>query len=922
MLVLYYAVMFFAMRDSNQQYSKLVFDLLKHEVINNPAPTNLDVENLLTKPIFKSISYQVILIQPSGQTYIYNNTRPNERKFTTVTFPIMSSISNSSYQITNRTLTGTIKLKNNYQLYTVLRHRPSVVHWISYRYWLPLMAAILLFIIALLYMFNRRTNWESLLRYTENLTQATKERYIASPFIEANTTPEFLRLGHALSRFSYQLHSSHRRIKNLSHRLERLVDQSPLPMVMIMRQGQISFFNQRFEQVFTTSFQPEMHYSLTDFLTGSDKTTQQLLQNLSTQRVSRTLLVCGLEDKQAYQLHVTPWFGEHGQIHGFTVLLNSVDSFVSQIDDLQQQNRKLERQIKEFAKLRSVIGHELRTPLNAIIGTLDLIETHSLSFRQNETLATLTQSSQSMLTMLNDMLDMAKIQSGKTEIVSESTDIFKLGQQVSDLMVGSARKQAISLIYFFAPDCPRYINTDNSRLRQILMNLLNNAIKFTPSGYVALSIEPMTREQISRNVVNSESDESKDTKLLAYRNRMLNKVDKASKVNAQHHWIRFSIRDTGIGIAKAEQHKLFFDFSQANDQINQNFGGTGLGLAISNSFAQLLGGFIQLDSDSGNGSTFALYLPCVAPTYQPAYHFHSNLTHMQLIAIVRHKISAEFLQRICSHLSLSVSVYTQLDRTAAEQIKTLLEKTPTSVLLLDYDYYDTNKTLLHYDTESTERLVIEDKIIANSNDLIDSLLSNTALPKMLLSMKPERGIPSAFLDQFDGFLNKPLDVVLLLSEFIRLTTPALNTQDKNQVIKKIEDKRSTNNEDSSEPSPTALILVVDDNLTNQKITCKLLDKLGYRSIVADSGQQAIEQLAAQRQEISLILMDCRMPIMNGLEATQIIRSKGDNIPIIALTANNTDEDRASCKSVGMNDFLAKPINRSKLQTVLAQFIAN
>lgn len=157
------------------------------------------------------------------------------------------------------------------------------------------------------------------------------------------------------------------------------------------RAGQL--FNQRFEQVFATSFQPNANYQLTDFVTGNDESTQLLLQELSTQRVTRTLLVYGIANKQAYQLHITPWFGEHGQVHGFTVLLNNVNDFVNQTEILQQQNQQLQRQLSEFSQLRSVIGHELRPPLDAIIGILEQIDTKTLTAERHEVLTTLTQSS-------------------------------------------------------------------------------------------------------------------------------------------------------------------------------------------------------------------------------------------------------------------------------------------------------------------------------------------------------------------------------------------------------------------------------------------------------------------------------------------------------------------------------------------------
>ena len=925
MLALYYAMMFSALKTRSQMHSQVVFAALEHETMDHAVPTETEIERILTKPFFQDISYQLIFMLPSGQTYVYRHIQPQETKFTNVTFPTLTSTSTTSsslYQINNDTLTGRIKLENGHQIYVVLRHQPLDINWISYRFWLPLMTAIMLFSLALLYALKRRTNWEQLVQYTDNLTIDSKEAYIPPPFVTEKTTPEFLRIGHALSRVSYQLHDHHRRIKTLNQRLEHLVNQAPLPMLMVMRQGHISFFNQRFEQVFTTAFQRDNNYSLTDFLTGSDKATQQLLQKLSTLRVTRNLLVYGLEDKQAYQLHITPWFGTHGQVHGFTVILNNIDNLITQVDDLHLQNQQLQLQIKEFTKLRSIIGHELRTPLNAIIGTLELIEAHRLTPRQQEVLSMLTQSSQSMLAMLNDMLDMAKIKAGKADIVNEPTDIFKLGQHVSDLMVGSARRQGINLLYFFTPDSPRYISTDGNRLRQILLNLLDNATKFTPSGYVALVIEPITYEQM-QSITSLDSKRTLTTiarnQSLAPDKRLPNTI---TNTGADHQWMRFSIKDTGIGIADSEQDKLFSYFNQANRQISQNFGGTGLGLAISNSFAQLLGGFIQLDSELGVGSNFALYLPCHQPTYQPIYHFHSSLTRIRFIVVVEQDICATFLQQLCSHLSLPVNIYTNLDNTAAQKLDEQLEleaKTLQPILLLDYEYYETH-TPLAPSTTATNGASIDSQQRISDNEqsqIIHKLLNDTSLPKLLLSMKPERSVTSSLLDKFDGFLNKPLDVALLLSELIRLsqttrvTSKHEDTSNNSETVEK-----PTMDSNTTEGSIAPTVLVVDDNLTNQKITCKMLDKLGYPSVVADNGRKALEQLDAQRQQISLILMDCRMPVMDGLQATQAIRSQGSSIPIVALTANNTEEDREACRLAGMDDFLAKPINKDKLQTVL------
>ncbi|WP_367110696.1 response regulator [uncultured Psychrobacter sp.] len=928
MLSLYYVMMFFAFKEQNQQHSQFVFRVLNHEVTEHNATTDSGIEEILTKPFFQDISYQLIFMLPSGQTYVHQHTQPDERKFNNVTFSAtnyLPTTNSNSYQINSYRLMGQIKLESGHQVYVVLRHQPVDINWLSYQIWLPLMSAILLFGLALLYMLKRRTNWDQLLRYTENLIASTKEAYTPPAFINVETTPEFVRLGHALSRVSYQLHNHHRRIKTLRQRLEHLVNQAPLPMLMVMRQGQISFFNQRFEQIFTTTFQRDSNYSLTDFVTGSDKATQQQLQKLATLRVTRTLLVYGLVDKQAYQLHIAPWFGTHGQVHGFTVLLNNINKLTEQIDHLQFENQQLHSQLKESTKLRFVIGHELRTPLNAIIGTLGLIDAHKLSTQQQEVLATLTHSSQSMLTMLNDMLDTAKISAGKSDLITESTDIYKLGQNISDLMIGSARRQGIDLLYFFAPKCPRYICTESSRLRQILLNLLDNAIKFTSSGYVALVIEPLSYEQMYK------IDDIKVARTLA---------TTTFKKDSTHQWIRFSVKDTGIGIAATEQHKLFSYFNQANINISQNFGGTGLGLAISNSFAQLLGGFIQLNSEFNKGSDFALYLPCQSPIYQPIYHFHSHLTRVRLIFIVENELCANFIAPICEYLSIPVTIYTRLDDKNINQLNNELaydNEELTSVLLLDYEYYETHIAIAPHASMSTQTSTKEGTSVAHNNDnhdVVNRLLNHSTLAKILFSMKPERNIPSTLLDQFDSFLNKPLDVTLLLSELIRLTQSETNTQKRNHTVKNIVNDVDHINkkplskkqiEQSIEKASVSgsrqpLILVVDDNITNQKITCKLLDKLGYNSIVSVDGKQALEKLETQRQDITLILMDCRMPVMDGIQATKAIRAQGDNIAIIALTANSTKEDQEACYRAGMNGFLEKPINLDKLLTMLKGFI--
>ncbi|MGO2340134.1 MAG: response regulator [Psychrobacter sp.] len=902
MLVMYYFALFHEIKQNNEQRSIDTFYSLQYEMTEHVGITDTEISNILEKPVFKNVSYQIVCMMPSGQTFIHRYTRPNEPGFTTVTFPTITSSppsnsSHSAYTLNSRNVTGTIKLKSGHQIYIILRHRPLDINWLSYRYWLPLMTAIVLFIIGLLYMLNRRVDWEQLLLYTDSLNSQAKDAYSPPPFLYKRSTPEFLRLGHALSRVNYQLHKDYRRITTLTHRLDRLVNQAPLPMLMIMRHGQISFFNQRFEQVFTC---PSQDYDdscqLTDFVAAKDKPTQLLLQKLSNLRVTRTLIVYGLENQQSYQLHITPWFGEHGQVHGFTALFSNINEYTNQIEQLQQKNQQLQLQIDESSEAQAFIGRKLRIPLEKIVDSLEPIDPSTLTAQGKKTLNTLITTSQKMLTILNDTLATEEIDVRKTRLSIETVDIYKVSKEVSSLVTKEVRQQGLELIYFFAPDCPRYIETDDIRLRHISLNLLKNAINFTTSGYVALTVDRVSKDKVTP-ISNQYLTPNNDTIMPAQTS----------------YWIRFNVKDTGVAITPERKNQLVTILNQDSDQTNHNLvKDSEISLNDANSFAQLLGGFIELNITADEETVFSLYLPERHSTYEPVYHPCSQLSHIHLIAIVNQPLVAKHLQRLCEYLTISVTTYSILDRATIQQLKNKLtqnEQTVIPVLLLDYEYNQSINLSTHASNKHSEQ-----------QEVLNKLGTMSSLPKILLSMKPERHISSTILDQYDGFLTKPLDASLLVSELLRLT---LSARKKLNILVKHQYDSSPSFVEEDIPKKevlSPLILVAEDSPTNQKITCKILSKLGYRSVVAEDGQQALEQLKTQRQEISLILMDCRMPVMDGLQATQAIRLQGDNIPIVALTANNTEEDREACTQVGMDDFLSKPINKKELAKVLQRFI--
>lgn len=1031
LLTLYYLLAYASLIEQKKQITTTTFTRLVHEMQGQTNITQSNIKDILKKQFLSDTSYQMMLMSPSGQTYIYDFYRDDYQHSKSIVLPQITPINGSNqYRVDSKKLLGWIDLDNGYQLYVNLYHSPIPIQWTSYRYWLPLLITFALFIVGLILSLKRRNEWEQLMDYTESLSLYSKEIYSPPPFNEKKVSKEFLRLGHTLSRINYQLHKNHRRTQLLSHRLARLVDHAPLPMIMIKRHGQISFFNRRFEQVFSTSYNRKINYSLTDFFSGADKVTHQLLTKLASQRVSRTLVVNGLEDNSLYQLHIMPWFGEHGQIHGFTAILNNITAFSEQIEQANHQLSLQQSRLADFDQLWSVMGHELRTPLSGMIGMLELLNSDNFNAEQSETLTTLEDTSQAMLSMLNGMLDMAKMDAGKLKVEVEPVDLLTLCQQICELMAGNARRKGIELYYFFDPQCPRYLTTDEGRLRQILMNLIGNAIKFTQTGYVALIIEPISTNDpryIPPNKANNKGDRAISSHSTSQANHPLNAQTELIEQQAFAHqvldgqmsdsksatgslttppkvenhslaqWLCFSVKDTGIGIEEDEQSKLFSYFNQANDAISRQFGGTGLGLAISNNFAQLLGGFIHLESIPDEGSTFSICLPRHEPSYQPVYSYNTPLSTVCLIAFVEQEIVAHYLYKLCNHLLLPMIVRTTIDSsiitTLNHQLRLAKQNELTPIMLIDYEWY---RNIDHH--------------------LLEGLEGYQELPKILLSMMPERGISSQILDEFDGYLDKPLEVGHLISELSRLSQPNWQSHSQKQGISNVQAsfnqflealapevnplsssseaqaisthlsasslsthkpnhlwaaqqlafaptldnlasrdwyyiaKQKTplktglpllnepalnglnlNELTSNELDPPRqsgqlfeskppLILVAEDNPINQKVACKILEKLGYRSMVANNGAEAIELLQQHRTDISLILMDCRMPIIDGLTATQKIRANYDSIPIIALTANDTDEDRNACLRAGMDSFLSKPLNKTKLAQALKQFL--
>lgn len=926
MLILYYALLFFTLKERQRLETEEIFEFLVSEASNDHL-NNTSLESIQQYPFFADRTYQLILTTPSGESFIKESHGAHQKNGEKVFLPIPSlnhQMGKNHYQLDNQRLQGWIELPHNYQLYFNVLHKPLQIDWLSPRYWVPFVVLLFLFVIGMFFLIRRRDNWDRVIDYTNELTVQPKHTYQPLPMYSQDMGQEFLRLINGLNRIHYRLYKNHQHINVLEQRIERLITSSPLPMLSIKRNGQISFMNKRFQQVFSASLEDGQRYYLTDFVIGFDKPTHQQLAQINHQRMARTFLVNHLQNNNTYQLHVLPWLGEHGQIQGVTAMLNDVNHLIEDQKINQVTIQKQNARLVEFDRLWSTLGHELRTPLNGMIGMMDLFEVHNLNADQKESFDILKQTSNNLLNMLNDMLDIAKMDAGKLSVSIEATDILSLCKQVCELMIGNARRQGIELLYFFDPTCPRYLYTDEARLRQVLLNLINNAIKFTYTGYVALIIEMVDLDKVNT------------------KNMLMSPIlikDLQSHGDSRK-WLCFSVKDTGIGIKKEEQQKLFSYFNQANDNISRQFGGTGLGLAISKNFAHLLGGFIHLYSQQYNGSEFSVYFPYKENNHQPVYHFNTKLSQVCLVAFCSQGISAKYLRTLCNHLELSALVRSTIQESMMgwleNQLKIIKSSGLIPIILIEYELY----------------AKVDLEILNQLPDYAD-------YPKLLLSMMPERGISPILLEQYDGYLSKPLDINHFLSELVRLaqsgkhqdqrqqednlspaqrsfnqflstlaeaeksSTVAKAANDLNLPVQKVlapTENQSENRSENRSEEDKPLILVAEDNPVNQTVAGKVLERLGYRSIMAKDGSEAIDILQRNRDEIQLILMDCRMPGMDGITATEKIRAMQDSIPIVALTANDTDADRNACLKAGMNGFLSKPLRKELLEKTLNKYL--
>ncbi len=537
--------------------------------------------------------------------------------------------------------------------------------------------------------------------------------------------------------------------------------------------------------------------------------------------------------------------------------------YTTALENTNQQLEEARRELEQAAKAKSQflanMSHEIRTPLNGVIGMLELLSDTQLDTVQQRFAHTARISADCLLSLINDILDFSKIEAGKLELDEADFDLKLLLEDVGEMFAARAEKKGLELCLDVQAEVPSAVRGDPDRLRQIIINLVTNAIKFTDRGQIVIAA----------------------------------RIHEASP---HEYHLAFSVKDSGIGIPADRMNRLFHSFSQVDASTTRKYGGTGLGLALSKQLTELFGGNIYVESEAGKGSTFGFTVKlkhAVHPISERV--LPTSLRNLRVLVVDDNATNREILRATV----LSWGFECQLADDAPTALNLLRESLEQQRL---YDLAIVDMQMPDMDGLELVERIRQDEEYKKLKLIMLTSLSNLMTREELAKL----GLSS--------YLTKPVRQSRLFDAVIECTASE-SSEESNRI------KQAAKDEGAAEPLKiSAYVLLAEDNDINQFVAMEILRRSGLSGDVVSNGKEALD--AARTGRYDIILMDCQMPVMDGFEATRNIRAEEAadpsrrRMPIIALTANAVKGDREACLQAGMDDYVTKPINPADLMRAI------